>query len=481
MRMAQKFVRYSETDAATKKLLETHTFYFIPRPSPDACEKCFARPFRERSGNDRPTDDDRDFQTGDDPPDDLNGDGSITMMRIEDETGQWLPHPDDPRVLIQADRKKGERGKYRLLVEGKDDDHDENWNEDGGDGVAFNSNFTFRYEPFSKGTGASAISEPENRAVAEFLYDRNNIAVVFSFSPEDNLLNPWKPNPEAEKARIKTTVLAADAPVFEFLSSEYKKAHGGSDPPESSAGRGSFSDWAYFHYGRWSLASRGWWIPKVAAPKVDVPKPADGAEVKKPPDDKKTPDDKKPMDDKRGNDDLNALRWFTRENLDGFANWTAIEHPDFAGKKVEVGGFRPFFRLNPPAALLEDLVDKHVKFLSLLPNWLPEISIGAAKAESLGGGVVRVEATVINQGFLPTMPAMGRENGAPFPLWAELSLPEKTQFLQGHARTRLPRLDGGGKTERTWLLRFDNEAPKTIEIKVHAPAVGSASRSVEIR
>lgn len=464
LRMAQKLIKYSESDEATKKLLQAHTFYFIPRPSPDAGEKCFSRPFRERTGNDRPTDDDRDFQTGEDPPDDLNGDGSITMMRIEDETGQWLPHADDPRVLIQADRKKGERGKYRLLVEGKDDDHDENWNEDGGDGVAFNSNFTFRYEPFSKGTGATAISEPEHRAVAEFLHDRTNIAVVFSFSLEDNLLNPWKPNQEAEKARIKTTVLSADAPLLEFLGGEYKKVHGGSEPPESSTGRGSFSEWAYFHYGRWSLAARGWWVPKVEAPK-----PADGAEAKK------------PTDDKRGSDDLNALRWLAREKLDGFANWTAFEHSDFAGKKVEVGGFRPFYRLNPPAGQLDDMAEKHVKFISLVPNWLPKLSIGEAKAESLGGGVVRLSATVVNQGFLPTMPAMGRENGVPFPLWVELTLPEKTEFLQGHVRTRLPRLDGGGKTERTWLLHFASETPKTIDIKVHAPAVGSASQSVEIK
>ena len=44
------------------------------------------------------------------------------MMRVEDETGDYFPHPDDPRVLIQADAKKNEKGKYRLLVEGKDDE-----------------------------------------------------------------------------------------------------------------------------------------------------------------------------------------------------------------------------------------------------------------------------------------------------------------------------------------------------------------------
>jgi hypothetical protein len=464
MRFAQRLAKYGETDEATKKLLADHTFYVLPRPSPDCCEKCFAVPFRERAGNDRPTDDDRDFRTGEDPPDDLNGDGWITMMRIEDPAGEWLPHPDEPRVMIQADRKKDERGKYRLLVEGKDDDHDDAWNEDGSDGVSLNRNLTHRYEPFAKGTGANAVSEPEHRAVVDFLHDRTNISAVFCFSPEDNLFHPWKPNQQAEGARIKTTILTADAPQLEFLAGEYKKLHGGSDAPQVAPGRGSFAEWAYFHYGRWPLAARGWWVPKVEAPK-----PAEG-------------DAKKSSDDKRGSDELNLLRWLEREKIDGFAAWTPVEHADFPGKKVEVGGFKPFFALNPPAKLLDDLAEKHVKFLTTLPKWLPRLVLTDTKAETLGGGVVRVSTTVVNQGYLPTMPEMGRVSGEPFPAWIELTLPAKTVLLQGYARTRLPRLEGaGGKAERTWLVRFSGDVPVKIDIKAYAPAVHGASASVEIK
>ena len=42
-----------------------------------------SHPFREPAGNARKTDDDRDFEFGEDPPEDLNGDGWITQMRIE--------------------------------------------------------------------------------------------------------------------------------------------------------------------------------------------------------------------------------------------------------------------------------------------------------------------------------------------------------------------------------------------------------------
>ena len=464
MGLAQRLARYGETDEVTKKVLAEVTFYVIPRPSPDACNKCFAQPFREREGNDRPTDDDRDFQVGEDPPDDLNGDGWITMMRIEDPAGDWLPHPADPRVQIQADRKKNERGQYRLLVEGKDDDHDEQWNEDGGDGVAFNRNLTHRYEPFAKGTGPHAVSEPEHRVIVDFLHDRSNIAAVFCFSPEDNLFHPWKANRDTENARVKTNILSADQPQLEFLAGEYKKLDGGSGAPPLPSAPGCFAEWAYFHYGRWPLAARGWWVPKV-----DPPKPAEG-------------EAKKPSDDKRGADELNHLRWLDREKIDGFVAWKPIEHPDFPGKKVEVGGPKPFYSLNPPVKELDDLTEKHVKYITALPQWLPRLAIVDAKAESLGGGVVRVSATVVNQGYLPTMPEMGRVNDEAYPTWIELALPAKTALLQGHARTRLPRLEGaGGKTEHKWLVRFSDEMPVKIDIRAFAPALHGASTSIEIK
>jgi murein tripeptide amidase MpaA len=118
LRAAQKLVAKAGTDEPTKKLLEQRTFYFVARPDPDGTEKCFRGPFREPAGNARKTDDDRDFSFGEDGPDDLNGDGWITQMRIEDETGKLIPHPGEPRILIPADSKKDERGKYRVLTEG---------------------------------------------------------------------------------------------------------------------------------------------------------------------------------------------------------------------------------------------------------------------------------------------------------------------------------------------------------------------------
>ena len=308
VRMAKSLLEKADDDA-TKQLLDRYTFYFIPRPNPDGSEAFFRTPRQERAGNDTRTDDDRDHEIGEDPPDDLNGDGLITMMRVEDPAGKHMPHPDDARVMIEADAKKNETGRYALYIEGKDDDHDEQFNEDGSQGVSFNRNWTFKYPFFKIAAGPHQVSEPETRAIADFAFDHPNIAAVFCFSPEDNLMHPWKP--ADGQGRIKTAIQKDDAGHIEYLAEQYKKIHGGKDAPPSPAGEGSFSGWAYFHYGRWSLATRGWWIPKLAAEtkndKEAEPekKDASGDEAAKKQTDGEQSKDKKPSET-RGADEVNA-------------------------------------------------------------------------------------------------------------------------------------------------------------------------------
>jgi murein tripeptide amidase MpaA len=65
-----------------KNLLKNVTFYIFPDVSPDATEQFFANPKYERTINSRSTDDDKDFLTDEDPYEDLNNDGLITLIRI---------------------------------------------------------------------------------------------------------------------------------------------------------------------------------------------------------------------------------------------------------------------------------------------------------------------------------------------------------------------------------------------------------------
>ena len=100
LRVAQRLAAVDDPAAAKdetsgreslSRLLDRFTVYVIPRPNPDATAACFRRPFAERATNETPTDDDRDGATDEDPCEDLNDDGFITMLRIEDPSGEYLP------------------------------------------------------------------------------------------------------------------------------------------------------------------------------------------------------------------------------------------------------------------------------------------------------------------------------------------------------------------------------------------------------
>ncbi|HEV2969697.1 MAG TPA: M14 family metallopeptidase [Pirellulales bacterium] len=470
VRMARRLIERSAADKEVKVLLDQLTIYIIPRPSPDASEAFFQKPFREREGNLRKAADERDPDAGrGDEAEDLNGDGWITMMRVADPTGLYLPHPGDPRVLIEADPLKNEHGTYDLYVEGRHDDDDADRPARGG-GVAFNRNFPFRYPYFKPGAGPNAVSEVETRAVADFAFDHHNIAVVFCFSPEDNMMHLWKP--DDKEGRVKTHVQRDDLAEYEFIAEKYRKLHGGSDAPPSPNGAGSFSEWAYFQFGRWSFAARGWWIPKIA---IAMEKSADDktAEAKK-------SEEKKP-EETRGADSVNALRWFERQKIDGFVSWNPIKHPDFPNRTVEVGGFKPFLLLNPPAEQLDPLAEKHTDFLLELARLLPRIKIHEAKVEPLGDGIQRITVSVANTGYLPTASEMGRITGEIWPLLLKLEAQKGSTYLKGTPQKELDRLRGGEKTEWAWLIRTPDGKPGEAKITVSAPAVGSDSTTVELK
>jgi hypothetical protein len=177
---AEQLLAASGTDSV-KNLLNKQTFYVFPNMSPDATEQYFAKVKYGRSGNARVIDRDRDGKSGEDGFDDLNGDGKISWMRIADPTGTFRLNPEDPRSLIPADAAKGETGQYLLMQEGRDNDKDGSFNEDGGEGVHFNRNSSYNYKNFIPGAGEFAVSELENRALFDFLYDAFNIYAVVTF------------------------------------------------------------------------------------------------------------------------------------------------------------------------------------------------------------------------------------------------------------------------------------------------------------
>lgn len=488
-RLAADFGR----EPGIRRLLETTTLYVFPRLNPDAAESYFARPQTERMTDDTPVDDDHDGLADEDGPEDINGDGLITQMRIEDAGGDYRLDPTDARLLLKADPAKGETGQWRLMTEGKDNDHDEAWNEDGSGGVNFNRNFPFNYQFFAPTSGRFPVSESITKALADFVIAHPNIGIVFTFGQADNLVQV--PKSEAGGKRPPEAIHAEDLPYYRELGQHWRELLGLKKELKGQNAPGTFSDWMYFHRGRLSLTAQAWSpalqlerakaeqdktkasgdIPP-SAPKEDKPAAAEKstADTKKP----ESGNAKKSETDNRNAEERAFLEWLGTHAPDQSVPWTAIEHPDFPGQRVEVGGLAPFAKSNPPAAILEDWVEAQGRFLTELAGKLPRIGIRSTKVKHLGAGVYDLTVQVENTGYLPTLLAQGSETGEIHPTRVVLDV-ANAALLAGTRTTTLGMIAGsGGMKEVRWIVRA---AAKSIAVEVVSMLGGRAQATIVLK
>jgi len=431
-----------------KALLEKITFYVFPDVSPDATEQFFSALKYERNTNARSTDEDRDFMTDEDPFEDLNNDGFITLIRVADPAGSFMECTDDKRVMTLADLSKGQTGSYFVYSEGIDNDKDGVFNEDGPGGVNFNRNLTFDYEEFGINAGLHPVSEPETKAVLDFLFDHFNIYATFAFGPQDNLGQENPPERQtgsrdqaseedqppapgqaplpsrSQRGRMRqsrkiTNVLKSDEVIIRLVSEKYREITGVKGAPPRKSTPGNFMDWSYYHYGRYSFSTPAWWFPV----------------------------------EKDKNSEAAFLKYAEDNNMDDvFVPWTEIKHPDFPGKKTETGGIKPFVMTNPPADKLEELIAKNYEFIIDIAAMHPELEFLDAEVENMGDDLFRVSVKVHNKGIFATCTEAGENN-----MWNRIMrisvVTNKSQkFLSGNKVQSIPRLEGDCLAEFSWLI-----------------------------
>jgi len=446
--LAEKMLQNASKDSINK-VLETKTIYIVSCVNPDAYEQAFSKLKYERNANGTNADNDRDGKLNEDGVEDLNGDGLITFIRIEDPTGTFKSHKDDARVLAKADALKGETGKYILITEGTDNDKDGKFNEDGDGGIVMNKNFTHGYPFFTDGAGEFAVSEPENRALLDFMYEAKNIYAVFQLGAVNNLTEPSK----FDKAKATQKIVAGwqekDVAINDQVSKLYGKA-GIKDLPSLPAGGGNFSNWAYFHYGRLSFGTPVWSIPKDTAKKAQT-----------------------------DNEEVRFLRWAEANKIPNvFVEWKAINHPDFPNKKAEVGGITPFAKWNPPVQFLQVSIQKHSQFFTDFAYLMPSIQITNIRTETVSAGLTRITADIHNQGLLPTHSEMGERTRHVDKLKIEL-VHNKSQTIVAGKRLEVIRkaIAGGEKIEVSWLIAGSG----SVQIQTSAGSLGKENVSVSLK
>lgn len=487
-------------DPEVKSTLDSTTIYVVPRLNPDALESYFKKPRIEYRTNFDPVDDDHDGLTDEDGRTDLNGDGLAAWMRVQDPEGEYRLDPTDSRVLIEADSLKGERGEWKLLPEGVDEDGDEEWNEDPAGGVNFNRNFPYGYRYFAEDAGRHPVSQTETRALADFVVAHPNIGIAFTFGSADNILQT--PKGESNINRPPTAMQESDVAYLREFGGQWREALGLEKELSGSSEPGTFSDWMYFHRGRLSLAARAWseelalaWMKdeekaeagRKASDEESAAAPDEGTdEASKPtasengeeesedtgkPKAESDSEAKKTKPDQRGEKERDLLKWAEKHAPEAFLPWTEHEHPDFPGQKVEIGGWAPFAKSVAPPGQLTNVVLRQAAFLTDLAGKLPRMGVRKVEVKPLGQSIYDITAQVENTGYLPTALAQGETTREVFPTRVELNV-EDDLILGGTRRVMIDRLQGsGGMEEVRWVCRLPDRT--TVEMTVHSMLGGT--------
>lgn len=185
---AEYLVTNYSSDDEVKGSIDQYVYYIIPRINPDGAETLFAPVKSGRKTNTSAFDADNDGRLDEDGPEDLNNDGQITVFRVKDDNGLYRIDPEEPMLLKKADAAKGERGEYALYPEGIDNDQDGFINEDPAGGTDLNRNFMHAYPYYKENAGRHMVSEPETRAMMEWMLAHRNVAIVLTYGESDNLI-----------------------------------------------------------------------------------------------------------------------------------------------------------------------------------------------------------------------------------------------------------------------------------------------------
>lgn len=172
--------------SATKSL----TWFILPNGNPDAATRYFRKPLIADERNASKWNDDMDDQVDEDGPDDLDGNGLVTEMRVKDPAGEWMSVEGEPRLMRKADPAKGEKGVYKLYSEGTDNDGDGDYNEDGPGGANIGITFPHLFHPWTATGGRWSGSEPETFGIMKFAIDHPEIAMTFAFGATNMCLQP---------------------------------------------------------------------------------------------------------------------------------------------------------------------------------------------------------------------------------------------------------------------------------------------------
>lgn len=447
-----------ESDIA--HLLETRAFYIVPRVNPDGAELTLAdRPIYLRSSV-------RPYPYDEEPleglrVEDIDGDGRVVQMRIEDPNGPWKVYPEEPRLLVRREPEDREGTFYRLLPEGRLLAPYDGVTIDiapGKQRLDLNRNYpaSWRPEDEQQGAGPFPASEPEVQACVRFITGHPNICHAVAFHTFSGvILRPYSHSADEKFP-------SQDLEMFQRIGDKLTGMNG---YPAFSVYHdfryhakevitGTFDDWAYEHLGLFAWTCEIW----SAHRKAGIMSGFDGKPGAKP----RFIDwfDKHLMEE-----EVALLKW-SDEDLDGkgYADWEPYDHPDFG--RVEIGGWDMIqtFR-NPPLKYLEAELEPLTEWVLWQGLTTPLLTVHSSSVEPLGDDTYRVQVVAQNRGYLPTyVTRKALERKVCRPVVAELELAEGMSLVSGKVRQECGHLEGVAYKPASPLWRIGDATDDRVKL-----------------
>lgn len=449
-------------------MLRSVTVYVIPRGNPDAAEGFSTDPRRDYSGDGIVHDNDRDGTREEDRPRDLNGDGLITQIRASANSTPWtaptlIADAAELRLLRAPDAKLGEVPVYAVWTEGIDTDGDGRIAEDWLGGIDPERNFPHRWPEFEDEAGSYPLIAPESKAIAEFVMSHPTLFAAFVLGRHDTVINV--PDGKARTAGGVPVMLdEADVATFAELAKSWRELSGQKRADARDSG-GSFVAWMNAQRGVPTFASTLWGRPDAPAP--EAPKPADAPNADKVVDKvaDKAADKKADKKDAPKPADAEAAAWLEYSdrvcNGAGFVPWTRIDHPQL--RNVEVGGWVPGFRENPPIAQVPALGEACAKFIAAVADARPKIAISEPTVLAVGPSLWRIETRLTNTGRLPSVMRGGRADLVTPAHVIRLAAP-MDRIQAGNRNDVIRGIDAGSARVYSWLVNVPPGEEVAVEL-----------------
>jgi hypothetical protein len=368
------------------EVVDRNAFYIIPVVNVDGRVHFFedANTPSTNRGLRIPVDDDRDGLFDEDGPDDLDGDGNISTMRIRDTLGRLKTDPEDKRLMIPV--KPGEKGEWtRLGQEGTDNDGDGQVNEDGEGYVDGNRNWAFNWNPpyAQNGSGNYPFEGTGIKAIAEWMLARPNIIMVFAFHNNGGMYL------RGPSFKAEGELPMGDITVYDYLGKNIEKIVPGYKYliswKDLYPTYGDFTDFTDNLIGSYSFTG------ELFQNETEI---FDSTKIRR--------EEERSIFGESSETDRQRLLFNDRVTQgELYKEWKPYKHPLYGD--IEIGGWVKMSSRLPHPFMLQDLVHRNASAVIFAAQYTPDIKMDVFEVRKIENDLWRIRVRLVNTGAMPSI------------------------------------------------------------------------------